>query len=274
MIQAASYTDGQSFLNVSVDRIEVLLRSDGILNFPGIIPLAGDRLVLAYGLGRHGYSKDGTIAYIDVFPQEASGWTRAQGPYHRAMFVENPTWRLRRFSQQGELVETSSLTAANTPWKTASYENYGTFLELDNGHHMTAFQCHVPPLLEDRFNFTTFVARSSDGGKTFEHIHTFDPNMSGEPVGDEGFCEPYMVVLANDDILCMMRTGSRSTMYQSRSTDGGQTWSDPVSIGWPGVKPALRLLSNGVLACSSGRGAYGHPQVTYAIFSIDGTGES
>ena len=311
MIQSASYIDGQDILKVSVDRIDVLLKSEEILNFPRIIELDGDRLVLPYGRGRHGgaesrpvaisedggktwadvpadspwsddvqtsgilgYLKDGIIAYIDVFPREASGWTGAQGPYHQAMFVEDPTWRLRRFSKQGELVETSSLKVVNLPWKTASYENYGTLLELDNGDLMTAFECHVPPYTADRINFSTFVARSSDGGKTFEHVHTFDPNMYGDPVGDQGFTEPDMIVLANGDILCMLRTGSRSTMYQSRSTDGGQTWSDPVSIGWPGVKPDLCLLSNGVLACSGGRGAYGHPQVTYAMFSIDGTGES
>ncbi len=46
-----------------------------------------------------------------------------------------------------------------------------------------------------------------------------------------------------------------------------------MSIGWPGVKPHLRLLSNGVLACSAGRGLYGHPQITYAMFSLDGTGK-
>jgi hypothetical protein len=92
-------------------------------------------------------------------------------------------------------------------------------------------------------------------------------------VGEVGFCEPDLEVLANGDILCMMRTGSDTPMYQSRSTDAGRTWSKPVCIGWPGVKPHLRLLSNGVLACSAGRGIYGHPQVTYAMFSIDGTGE-
>jgi hypothetical protein len=70
-----------------------------------------------------------------------------------------------------------------------------------------------------------------------------------------------------------MRSGGRSPMYQARSKDGGRTWSEPKSIGWPGVKPHLRLLSNGVLACSSGRGMYGQPQVTYAMFSLDGTGE-
>ena len=83
-----------------------------------------------------------------------------------------------------------------------------------------------------------------------------------------------MAVLANGDILCVMRTGPRSPMYQARSRDGGHTWSEPRSIGWPGVKPCLRLLQNGVLACSAGRGMYGQPQITHAMFSLDGTGET
>lgn len=58
-----------------------------------------------------------------------------------------------------------------------------------------------------------------------------------------------------------------------RSKDAGKTWSQPASVGWPGVKPKLRVLERGVLACTSGRGRYGRPQVTYAVFSIDGTGD-
>ena len=309
MLQEAIYTNNQEILKVSVERCEVLLKSDEILNFPRIIELEGERLVLAYGRGQHGgdesrpvalsndfgktwvdpppdfpmadnvqtsgimgYLMDGTIAYIDVFPVNA-GWSRADGPYHRVAQVEDPIFRFRRFSNWGELLEDSTFKVLNLPWKTASYELYGTLLEMENGDLLTAFLGQVGTPLESRHNMTTFVVRSTDGGKTFEHVWSFCPEIDGEPVGDEGYSEPDMAVLANGDILCVMRTGSRSPMYQSRSTDGGCTWSEPRSIGWPGVKPHLRLLGNGVLACSSGRGIYGQPQVTYAMFSIDGTGE-
>ena len=309
MLREVIYTNDQEALKVSVERCEVLLRSNEILNFPRIIELEGDRLVLAYGRGRHGgaesrpvaisedsgktwvdapsdfpmadnvqtsgimgYLSDGTIAYIDVFPLNAK-WSRADGPYHRVAKVEDPIFRFRRFSKKAELLEDSTFKILNLPWKTASYELYGTLLELDNGDFLTAFEAQIGTPPETRYNFATFVVRSTDGGKTFEHVWTFCPEIDGKPTGDEGFCEPDMAVLANGDILCIMRTGSRSPMYQSRSTDGGWTWSEPTSIGWPGVKPHLRLLSNGVLACSSGRGMYGQPQITYATFNIDGTGE-
>ena len=312
MLQQATYTRDGRTLTATVERSDVLLQSEDILNFPRLIELEGDRLVLPYGRGRHGgsetrpvalsdnfgktwadapagspwadnvqtsgilgYLNDGSIAYIDVFPANVS-WSKPEdGPYHRSSAgkVSDPVFRLRRFSRQGDLIEEGTLKLEGLPWDLGSYENYGTLLELENGDLLTAFEAQVGYPSEERFNFTTFVGRSTDGGKTFHHVHTFDPETPDGGVGDEGFCEPDMEVLANGDILCMMRTGGRSPMYQSRSTDGGHTWSEPESVGWQGVKPHLRLLSNGVLACSAGRGAYGFPQVTHAMFSIDGTGE-
>ena len=309
MLREAIYTSDRKALKVSVAECRVLLKSDEILNFPRIIELAGEGLVLAYGRGRHGgeesrpvalsddfgrtwadpppdfpmsdnvqtsgimgYLREGTIAYIDVFPVNAE-WSRARGPYHHVAKVEAPVFRLRRFSDQAELREDSRFEVRNLPWKTASYELYGTLLEQENGDLLTVFQAQVGVPSETRFDFTSFVVRSRDGGRTFEHVWSFNPEIGGEPVGDQGFCEPDLEVLANGDILCIMRTGSGSPMYQSRSADGGQTWSEPMSIGWPGVKPHLRLLGNGVLACSAGRGLYGHPQITHAMFSLDGTGE-
>jgi len=310
MLTGAVYTSEGQVLKVSVERIEVLLKSDQILNFPRIIELEGDRLVLAYGSGRHGgaetrpvavsedlgrtwtdappdfpmtdnvqtsgilgYMRDGTIGYIDVFPVNAD-WSPAKGPYHQVAKVEDPVFRLRRFSSKGELLADGTFKISGIPWESASYELYGTLLELENGDLLTAFdRTQAGTLPESRSTSSAFIARSNDGGESFEYVSTIGPEVNGECAGDVGFSEPDLEILANGDILCMMRTSSDTPMYQSRSTDGGQTWSEPASIGWPGVKPHLRLLSNGVLACSSGRGIYGHPQVTYAMFSTDGTGE-
>ena len=303
MLQGALYSKNGQDLRVSVERNEVLLMSDEILNFPRIIELEGDRLVLAYGKGRHtgvetrpgavsedfgrtwtdsppgfpmadnvqtsgilGYMGDDTIAYIDVFPVN-TGWSQGQGLYHEVAKVEDPIFRLRRFSGKGDLLSDDTFKVNGIPWGSASYELYGTLLTLDNGDLLTAFGGRVGS------NFTTFIVRSKDCGESFEYVTSFGFEADDGDGGDQVFAEADLEVLANGDILCMMRTGSDTPMHQSRSTDGGRTWSGPMSVGWPGVKPHLRLLSNGVLACSSGRGVYGHPQVTYVMFSIDGTGE-
>ena len=322
MLQEAVYSNGQRTLRASIERCEVLRKSDGILTFPRLIELEGDHLVLVYGRNQHGggnekrfaaasddlgrtwtdqppefpfsdnvqtsgilgYLRDGTIVYINCHPVNID-----EPPPPPS---ENPTFRIRRFSRTAELLDSSDVTLHNLPWKAVSYELYGTVLELDNGDLLTAFQANIGEPLSPR----VFIVRSSDGGKTFEFVWQFNqlgpddvmgrmkllrrPWVAELGLGDAhantpyGTTEPDIEILANGDILCLMRTGSGSPMVQSRSTDNGQTWSSPVSIGWPGVRPELRLLSNGVLACSSGRGLYGHPQVTYAMFSLDGAGET
>ena len=118
MLDEVTYTRNDRALKVSVERIDILLKSEAILNFPRIIEMEGDHLVLAYGSGRHkgdetrpvavsddmgktwtdapasspmaenlqtsgilGYLRDGTIAYIDVFPVNVD-WQLVDGPYH------------------------------------------------------------------------------------------------------------------------------------------------------------------------------------------------
>ena len=309
MLQQAAYTNGHRTLTASVERHEVLLKSEEPLNFPRIIELEGDRLVLAYGRGRHGgdetrhaafsedggktwadfppdspwsdnvqtsgvlgYLVDGTIAYVDVFPLETAAWTRDQGPWFDQR-IENPTWRLRRFSKSADLLEDTAFHVLGLPWKATAYYCYGDLLHLENGDLLIALGAQTPDRKEPGVCVTTFFARSTDGGTTFEFLCAIDPEIDGRLVGPEGLNEPTMAVLGNGEILCVMRTGGFAPLHQSRSQDGGHTWSTPVSTGWPADKPALRLMGNGVLACSSGRGTYGRPQITHAMFSLDGTGE-
>jgi hypothetical protein len=229
--------------------------------------------------GLYGYLKDGSFLYMDTFPLEAkqnpAEWGAAG--YHVTQRVKNPSFRVRSFSKSGEFIGTFDAKLVGLPWQEASYELYGSILQLANGDLLAPFQCHIQPPKEENgkytYAFSVFIARSTDEGKTFKYEWTFDPIVHGKRIGDEGLVEPDIAVLPNGEILCIMRTGSYSPMYQAWSRDNGKTWSQPVSTGWPGVKPRLRVLKNGVLACSSGRGLYGRPQVTYAMFSIDGTGK-
>ncbi len=54
MLKAATYSNGSEVLKVSLEKVEVLLKSDEPLNFPRTIQLAGNRLMLPYRRGGHG----------------------------------------------------------------------------------------------------------------------------------------------------------------------------------------------------------------------------
>ena len=313
MLTEAVYKDKNIKVTAKVERIDVLIKSENeILNFPGIIELEGDKLALVYGRGRHGgketrpaafsydfgktwtdapheapisdnvqnygnlgYLRDGTIGYIDNFPIEwlyLDPLSSSKIPWYNYK-IEDPTFRFRRFSRKAELVDSKTFKIRNLPWESAAYVTYGRILELDDGTLLTTFLAVVNYRQEGaRMNIRNVIACSTDKGSTFEYVHDFY-KVGDKSSGEAGFSESDILKLACGDILCIMRTGSHSPMFQSRSKNQGITWSKPVCIGWPGVKPKLMLLDNGVLACSSGRGMYGHPQITYVMFSLDGTGD-
>ena len=266
---------------------------DAPADFPLIAqgPASG-RNELDFTAGVLGYLRDGTIAHIAHNIEEVAGrWTdRTSGPFHVVNQVDDPTFRWRRWSRSGEPVESFTFKVAGLPWDMASYQSYSSLVELENGDLMTALEATVGPPEElpapgpdgrvrYRFDFVTFIVRSTNRGRSWTYVAKLDPKEVEPVYGvqdrgvDEGFVEADMALLPNGHVICVMRTGSYSPMFQSRSVDGGQTWSTPVSTGWAGVKPRLRVLPEGVLACASGRGAYGHPQVTQVALSLDGAGE-
>ena len=246
---------------------------------------------IEFASGVLGYLRDDTIVHIDHDTVElAERWKdRTSGSYHDVGQVESPTFLWRRWSKAGEPLEKHTFKVRDLPFSRASYQSYSSLIELDNGDYLTALEW-VDILPRDEWTTDSkgrvrntrigvFIVRSSDQGYTWDFVHKFDAGEINPVYGhadrpvDEGFDEADLTVTANGDILCVMRTGSYSPMFQSRSTDGGHTWSTPINTGWQAVKPRLTLLPNGVLACASGRGAYGHPQVTHVMLSLDGNGE-
>lgn len=118
---------------------------------------------------------------------------------------------------------------------------------------------------KDEPKYRCVLIRSTDEGLTWSirSIIAEDPNL---PVR-EGYCEPVLQRVRDGSLLCVMRTGGRTDpMYQTRSVDGGHTWSKPQNLGVLSVDPDLCLMANGTLVCS-----YGRPTVDL-IFSRDGSG--
>lgn len=273
-----STDDGESWHSASKD-FDLISRD----------PVSG-RIIDGFG-GALGYLSNGTIVHLGHNTQlvHETGHDRAKGHMHEVFQQDDPTFRFQVASADGQLLETIKFQVPGIPWGQASYQAYSSILELAGGDLLGAMEW-VKVLPESewtyradgrpwKYLFGVFVVRSSDGGRTWDYVTKFDPaeikpvyGVGDKPV-DEGFNEADMRLLPNGDILCVFRTGSYSPMWQARSRDGGHTWNPPEPTGWQSVKPRLQVLPNGVLACSSGRGSHGHPQVTHVMLSLDGTGE-
>ena len=131
--------------------------------------------------------------------------------------------------------------------------SFPTYIQLENGDLIT--RC-VAQFQEDEGDtkYRIIFLKSDDEGKSWSYVST----IANPPEQTPGFYEPSFALLPDGELLCMMRTVSgytRTPMFQCRSTDRGETWSEPVSSGVIGVDPELHVMSNGVLACCYGRDA-------------------
>jgi hypothetical protein len=91
--------------------------------------------------------------------------------------------------------------------------------------------------------YTGTVMLSRDGGETWQQGGEFHvPNSS------IGAAEPSIAQLANGDLLCLMRT-TCGWQYESRSSDGGLTWTAPRQSVFPSPNACsiLRRLASGRL---------------------------
>ncbi len=90
--------------------------------------------------------------------------------------------------------------------------------------------------------------------------HVAGPNVS---MGEEGPNESDILILTNGDMLSVSRTGqpfpndniraALPSIFWTRSTDKGVTWSPPKMLGVMGAFPHLHLLPSGHVAMTYGR---------------------
>ena len=66
MLKQATYTSPSGTLHVELERIDILIKSEHeIVNFPRIVELEGEKLILPYGRGRHGGDESRLSAYSE-----------------------------------------------------------------------------------------------------------------------------------------------------------------------------------------------------------------
>lgn len=109
----------------------------------------------------------------------------------------------------------------------------------------------------DFYQYRTWIIVSHDNGKTFEFLSTVaDCQTYPYQPEAEGFCEPELLFIENEHLICVMRTQGHEVytpMYVSHSYDMGKTWSSPEEINPYGVLPRLIKLSNGAVVLASGK---------------------
>lgn len=111
----------------------------------------------------------------------------------------------------------------------------------------------------------SFTLRSIDNGASWSYGGT----IGFDPTGPS-FNEPTIVNLSDGTLLALIRTqvgGTIGPLVQSKSSDFGVTWSDPVKIADYGVDPHVIRLTNGALVASGGR-----PGI-FLLVDLTGTGD-
>ena len=125
------------------------------------------------------------------------------------------------------------------------------------------------------------LLRSDDRGLSWHYVSTVMGRSNPHDLkGFDNECD--LTVCPNGDLLALARTERTKPLrllVQSRSSDGGKSWSDPVpcpgvpGVLWPfhsgNVSPSLCNLNNGVMAV-----AYGRPAGLMVAFNSGGPGDA
>lgn len=135
---------------------------------------------------------------------------------------------------------------------------------------------YLPAMKQSR----SYLLRSGDEGLTWEYLST----IAAPPIHQEGFGEPVLLRLAHGPragrLICQMRTGRETAVYQSESDDDGKTWSTPHPLSWAfgrfgrtreiiGVDPDLTEMSDGTLVMGYGHKPDYRDNGNFVAFSLD-----
>ncbi len=135
---------------------------------------------------------------------------------------------------------------------------------------------YLPAMKQSR----SYLLRSRDEGLSWEYLTT----IAAPPMGQEGFGEPVLLRLTHAPhagrLVCQMRTGRETAIYQAESDDEGKTWTAPHALSWAfgrfgrtreiiGVDPDLTEMSDGTLVMGYGHKPDYRDDGNFVAFSLD-----
>ncbi|MCD6334600.1 MAG: exo-alpha-sialidase [Candidatus Latescibacteria bacterium] len=98
--------------------------------------------------------------------------------------------------------------------------------------------CFLPPDHRDPQHYDAAFLRSGDEGETWERTHILTVPE------ERGAMEPTIVELEPDTLYCVLRNKS-GYLYETRSHDGGRSWSTPAKTRIPSPESISKLLKLG-----------------------------
>ena len=187
-----------------------------------------------------------------VAPNPPGQWRRFSGPYvryrdgGRQIVIESGGMVMEGFPR-----DIAPLGKGDVPPSAANVGHHtfdGNGLDID-GRLLTTMYLRF--LGDD--TYTAILLESEDEGHTWRYLST----IAGPELNNvrEGPCEPSLVQLETGELMCVMRVGSgpKWNIARAYSNDGGVNWSTTDRLSAFSVEPSLSLLSNGILALSTGR---------------------
>jgi hypothetical protein len=227
--------------------------------------------------------RDGRILLFDVHAEhkggkrfEANFWTSQdafktlQGPQTFSFML--PEAEVNSFDDRGEPISRMYVRRS--------------IIELQNGDLLATAYGHFeadkfaseynPKMYKTR----AFLLRSNDQGKNWKYVST----IASGPVEQEGFGEPVMAQLKHGPragrLICQMRTGRETPIYQCESDDEGQSWTRAYPLLWRysrfgrthsivGTDPDIIEMHDGTLVMSFGHKPDYREHGNYLAFSTD-----
>ena len=227
--------------------------------------------------------KDGRILVFDVYAEHTrnrifrgkrwisqDAWRTVSGP--ESISVSVPKAEISGVDDRGEPISRLYIRRSMVllPGGDLLASAYGRFDE-----DMAPVE-YLPKMKQTR----SYLLRSNDEGKTWTYFST----IAVPPKEQEGFGEPVIVQLKRGKragrLICQMRTGRESPIYQTESDDEGKTWTRAQPLRWIysrfgrqrdliGVDPDLIEMSDGTLAMSYGHKPDYQDHGNFLAFSLD-----